>query len=244
MLHHCNIDRLFAMWQAIYYDNKMFNSTSVTNGQYAIPQGATITRDSPLKPFRSDPLTFFTSDTVTNISTFGYTYPEIEDWAKTPAELRTSVISHVNMLYNPANTYNRPKPIPPPPHWQMGFSNAPPLSSFPTMESYYVAKIQVDRSEIPLPATVDLVLDGTTVGTLALLSVPLDGAVSARVPILDPRRLVRSSSPSVAMDEEMAGSILQHGLAVEIRHVSLVSGSCHVQVFSRMNSALWQDGNP
>ena len=217
MLHHCNVDRLIAMWQAIYPDSSMFNTTDVSSGQFATPRGTLITRDSPLKPFRNGPLTFHTSDTVTNISTFGYTYPEIRDWAATSSQLANSVRTAVNNLYAPDNSVSDTGSTKVSPNKQIhSAGNAP--SYLPTSK-YYAAEIQVDRSELPLPATVSLVVNGTTVGTMAILSMPAEGVVSASVPLLD---LARAGLPGQKMDLGTTGPFLQWGLTVAVRGVCLL----------------------
>ena len=81
MLHHCNVDRLVAMWQAIHYEEAMFTGTARSTGQYATPKDSPVTADSPLKPFFTANMTFHTSRSVANITTFGYTYPEMPGWA-------------------------------------------------------------------------------------------------------------------------------------------------------------------
>lgn len=218
MLHHCNVDRLIAMWQAIYPDNNMFNTTAVSMGQFATPRGTLITRDSPLKPFRNGDLTFHTSDTVTNISTFGYTYPEIEDWEVTPDQLADSVRTAVNNLYAADDSLaDRSKVAP---NKQI-HSTSDASSSLPTdTHMYYAAEIQVDRSELPLPVTVYLLVNGTTVGTMALLSMPSEGVASASVPLLD---LAHAGLPAQNMELRGTGLFLQQGLTVAIRGVCLCS---------------------
>ncbi|KAM7207522.1 Di-copper centre-containing protein [Naviculisporaceae sp. PSN 640] len=206
MLHHCNVDRLIAMWQAINYADRMFNTTGVSGGQFGTSEGQVISRDSPLKPFRSDPLSFYTSEMVTNISTFGYTYPEIWDWDTTPEQLRSFVITQVNLLYGPNSTSDRSKSFPRPQKH---------ASTFVTRDKYFTAKVQLDRSEVPLPAKVNLLLNGTSVGTVALLAMPADGFLSTEVPILDPK-LAGFMPPDI--DSTSATSFLQHGLGVEISH--------------------------
>ncbi|KAK4042387.1 hypothetical protein C8A01DRAFT_44636 [Parachaetomium inaequale] len=99
MLHHCNVDRLVAMWQVIHYEEDMPTVAANTTGQYANPKGI-VTADSPLKPFFDEDMNFHTSKSVANITTFGYTYPEMPDW-KMPPEARAShVRAHVNSLYS------------------------------------------------------------------------------------------------------------------------------------------------
>ncbi|KAK4103225.1 Di-copper centre-containing protein [Parathielavia hyrcaniae] len=74
MLHHCNVDRLVAMWQVIHYQEAIFNFTASSTGQYVTVAETAITADSPLKPFLDEDMSFHTSNSVATITTFGYTY--------------------------------------------------------------------------------------------------------------------------------------------------------------------------
>lgn len=100
MLHHCNIDRYIAMWQAINY-NRTFQTVAVaTNGQFSTVRGSLVNGDSPLRPFYRDTNgNFHTGRSVANIAPFGYTYPEIDDWSQNKEGTRAAVIAAVNRLY-------------------------------------------------------------------------------------------------------------------------------------------------
>ncbi len=100
MLHHANVDRLVALWQAIHYNSSMFAVTGVSTGQFGTPSGTLITADSPLKPFFDRSGNFHTSNSVRDIRSLGYTYPELlGDWSMTSEELASSVRAQVNALY-------------------------------------------------------------------------------------------------------------------------------------------------
>ena len=93
MLHHANVDRLFAIWQTIWPDTYIENSTA-TSGTATITPGDLITEDSPLTPFHSTSNgTFWTSATARDTTVFGYTYPEIAD------NNASCTIQAVNHLY-------------------------------------------------------------------------------------------------------------------------------------------------
>lgn len=60
------------------------------------------TLSTPLQPFApTGDGPYFTSATSRQTSTFGYTYPEIQDWNQSPAQLKASVTAAINRLYNP-----------------------------------------------------------------------------------------------------------------------------------------------
>ncbi|KAF7857179.1 hypothetical protein EAF04_009420 [Stromatinia cepivora] len=102
-LHHANVDRLFAMWQAIYTDAWML-LTSDQIGTFTIARGTRDTSASPLTPFyQPDGETPWTSDAARYTNTPGYSYSSVPDAIITNAtELSANVTATVNAaLYNP-----------------------------------------------------------------------------------------------------------------------------------------------
>lgn len=92
-LHHANVDRLLAIWQALHPDSYVEPSNEPT-GSAAIAQGARTDVHTPLKPFRSDTNgDFWTSDSAADVTRFGYSYPEIQ--GKSVAQVKEAV----NALY-------------------------------------------------------------------------------------------------------------------------------------------------
>lgn len=75
-LHHCNVDRLFALWQLVNNDTWVTPQPAVLSS-YTTSKGQIQDENTPLTPFfaRMDG-TFWTSDTVRDHERFGYTYPE------------------------------------------------------------------------------------------------------------------------------------------------------------------------
>ncbi|PIA95850.1 Tyrosinase [Cercospora beticola] len=75
-LHHVNLDRLFAIWQ-ILHPNSYVEPMAALSSTYTIVKGSIQDADSPLEPFSKDTNgTKWTSNTVKDTRTFGYTYPE------------------------------------------------------------------------------------------------------------------------------------------------------------------------
>jgi tyrosinase len=193
MLHHCNVDRLVAMWQAIHYDEAMFTGTASSTGQYATPKDSPITADSPLKPFFTANMTFHTSRSVANITTFGYTYPELPSGGATmPPEARANhVRAQVNSLYSRggANGVGLTRAAAAAAVLYPNKAGYPESESEPEPESknyyYYTAEIVLNRSEMALPAMLRLVVGGRVVGRLSLLAMPREGAVTVSLPLRD-----------------------------------------------------------
>lgn len=72
-MHHCNVDRLFAMWQDLYPSKYVqpFRSSA----------GRRIDPNIPLAPFSKDTQgTPWTAGACRNLQDLGYTYPELQKW--------------------------------------------------------------------------------------------------------------------------------------------------------------------
>lgn len=92
-LHHAQVDRLLAIWQALHPDSYV-ESSKEPIGSAALAPGAQTDVNTPLKPFHSDTGgNFWTSAGVTNVERFGYSYPEIQ--GKSQSEIKAAV----NALY-------------------------------------------------------------------------------------------------------------------------------------------------
>lgn len=103
-LHHANVDRLFAIWQAIYPNSYTAPEVDV-EGTFTNAPGETEDVNTPLTPFHSDGLgTLYTSVTVRSTRPFGYTYPEVVDWGVNATQLSTNTRTAINDLYNPSGS--------------------------------------------------------------------------------------------------------------------------------------------
>lgn len=99
-LHHCNVDRLFALWQGIY-PNSYGGSQASPGGTWTVAQGSTQNANSPLTPFhRNANGDFWTTNLVRNWWQFGYTYPEYQNSDGSKGAIQ----SIVNKLYGPSAT--------------------------------------------------------------------------------------------------------------------------------------------
>lgn len=84
------------------YPNQFLTAMTEAFGTFAIPPGNNDTQWTSLEPFSSDDRgRFYTSASSWKTSTFGYTYPEIQDWNQTSAQLKSNVTAKFNRLYNP-----------------------------------------------------------------------------------------------------------------------------------------------
>ncbi len=102
-LHHCMVDRLFAMWQVLYPDTWV-EPTPAAMASYTTAKGQIQDSKTALTPFfASTDGTFWTSDTVRDPTVFGYTYQEIAGYSVTRraghTTARSQVIAAINNLY-------------------------------------------------------------------------------------------------------------------------------------------------
>ncbi|KAJ6261097.1 Tyrosinase [Drechslerella dactyloides] len=99
MLHHCNVDRLTAMWQTL-------NPNSYTVGQTAsfatrtTSPGFVEDANSNLVPFHQSQDSYWTSNKAKDTRSFFYTYPELADAGTVPAyRLRSRLRVRIENLY-------------------------------------------------------------------------------------------------------------------------------------------------
>ena len=97
-LHHCNVDRIFAMWQALN-PNSYGASQVAPHSTWTIAQGSTQNSQSPLTPFKKADGSFWnTNDVRSTTSAFKYTYPEFSNSDGSATAIR----GYVNRLYGPS----------------------------------------------------------------------------------------------------------------------------------------------
>ncbi|KAI1478180.1 tyrosinase [Daldinia eschscholtzii] len=95
-LHHCNIDRLFALWQALNPDKWFEVDIQRWFDQKIIGGGDIVTNKTPLRPFHRDEKgTPWTADDARDWFKLGYTYPELKTGKETSAQL----FEMINMTY-------------------------------------------------------------------------------------------------------------------------------------------------
>lgn len=81
-----NVDRLFAIWQALNVKNKdnwfeRSDEQLQDDGTWSIKEGDTDTPQTPLAPFHKDTSgTYYTSDDIRDWMTLYYSYSELQPW--------------------------------------------------------------------------------------------------------------------------------------------------------------------
>lgn len=90
-LHHCNVDRLFAIWQATY-PTVFVQPFAEDGGTFTVRDGELQNQSSPLTPWRRSDTTYWSSDDCRDTKALNYSYPELE-WKLDPGQLRAQMIS-------------------------------------------------------------------------------------------------------------------------------------------------------
>lgn len=97
-LHHANVDRLYAMWEEMYPEERALSNSYESSGTFAIASGTTITPDFAMAPFFRSGNRAWTPTNIVDTTTFGYTYPDIPT-SGSAEERRRQVAATVNKLY-------------------------------------------------------------------------------------------------------------------------------------------------
>lgn len=221
MLHHANVDRLIALWQAIYYNSSIFDITDYEGALYGTAAG-NVSANTPLKPFSAANGTFHTSNSVRDVATFGYGYPELQPKGPdgqpmdvTPDELSAYVKFRVNSLYTDNSSAYGSSKIP-----RFRSPRAPGIhrGGMVTSKTWSVA-LQVDKGQVVLPATVYCYLGDSLVGKMALLAIPATGVTHSTIPL--DKALVGAGLDVV--DEDAVRTFLVQKLRFEVLKVRALS---------------------
>ncbi len=116
-LHHCMVDRVLAIWQALHPTEWVTPTRALTNS-YTIRRGQTVSSTTPLTPFFSNGnSTFWNSDGVRDHTKLGYTYAELERGPSGGANTKNNQLASlrntkqaINRLYgsfSPASVFLR-----------------------------------------------------------------------------------------------------------------------------------------
>lgn len=138
----------------------LFKQSYEGSARFATRDGATITPNSPLRPFFSTPQNRHTSKSVESIRGLGYTYESLQHWKKTPAQLKADSTALINRKYGPAQL-------------KLLAQEAQPRIN-------YFVRAQVELEEVERPCSLNFYVDSTKVGTLSLLMQPPRGSFNGK----------------------------------------------------------------
>lgn len=197
MLHHANVDCIWAYWQALRPQLGSMSQYYRGGSRFATQGGTIITPQSPLPPFRQSESAFHTPESIVSIETLGYSYPALGG-SKTAQQTRDDVSRLINSLYGPRN--GRPRS----------------LGRRDDTVTRYFAKISVDVTELERPCSIDVVVNGTHAGSMTVMTQPSEGVIHGEVPL--DAALESSHANQLAVND--AGKSVQTAVNVEITKAS------------------------
>lgn len=168
MLHHTNVDRLWAYWQAIWPEHSIFLTPYQGGSRYSTPKGTSISADSPLNPFFGSNGEFHTTRSVEKIQSFGYSYQGLEYWDKSAGEMRQEAKRLINRLYGPETGSTRLA--------RRGGNRE---------TTRYFATVQVNVTEFDRPCVIELHVGGQKAGNFVVMEQPISGILHGAFPLDD-----------------------------------------------------------
>lgn len=199
MLHHSNVDRLWAYWQAINPDDSIFQDAYPGGSRYSTPEGTTITADSPLEPFYQPNGEYHTTESVKSIQGFGYAYAGLEYWRKSEEQMRSEAKTLINRLYSNSSTIPRSR-----------FRRAEPSVR-------YFLEVELDVTQVERPCSVNLRVNGESAGSLIVMQQPRIGTIHGGFPLDKPIQNAAMHGMSMESTLDKIGSSIE----VEIVKVRL-----------------------
>ncbi|PFH60178.1 hypothetical protein XA68_11339 [Ophiocordyceps unilateralis] len=109
MLHHTQVDRLWAYWQALHPDDgdDVFQEPYIGKARFSTAKSTLITIDSPLTPFFHPSKAFHTTRSVRDIRDFGYSYQGLEWWRRDKNQMRREAARVINSYGAPKRPRTR-----------------------------------------------------------------------------------------------------------------------------------------
>jgi tyrosinase len=110
-LHHVQVDRLSAMYQAVYPGRLVTPQPATGVFARKVKEGDMDTIDTPLWPFKKPTGEYYTSRDVSaagSIWDFGYEYPEVPvQYRGQEQELKSFTTGKINALYSPSSVFTK-----------------------------------------------------------------------------------------------------------------------------------------
>lgn len=197
MLHHTNVDRLWAYWQFIKPNEATLTRSYRGQARFSSRSNTVINANSPLQPFYAAAGRFHTPDSVKSIKNFGYTYEGLEYWRKNDATLQRDATAYINRNYVVGSVRLRKR-----------------AEDEETLTRYF-AQIQVDVEQLERPCSIELFANVTSVGNFIVMAQPASGTFFGKFSLdaaADPKETIGENTTSVVND-------LLASLRIEIKKV-------------------------
>ncbi|KAF4124361.1 tyrosinase [Geosmithia morbida] len=172
MLHHTNVDRLWAYWQVIHPSETMFHESYEGGARFSTREGTVITPRSPLHPFFASEDELHTPTTVDSIEDFGYTYEGLEYWEKSREQMAQNARRIINRQYGPGNR-------------ELKRRDGKPVRR-------YSVAIEVEVDGLERPCSVELTIANHFVGNFVVMKQPRSGILYGSFPLHDILKAVGS----------------------------------------------------
>jgi tyrosinase len=162
-LHHANVDRIFAMWQALY-PNSWITPSPAVQASYTTSAGEIQDSKTALTPFyaKTDG-TFWNSDMIRDPKVLGYSYAEVAGVSLQGGKADKKAQSRVRAAIN--KLYGAPSPASLAMTWKEEMGAVPgiriPGASLISNGRYreWIANIRVDKQALHGPFLIHLFLD-------------------------------------------------------------------------------------
>lgn len=234
LFHHINADRLWAHWQAIHPEAPIFNDTYRGRSRFATRENTLIDNRSPLEPFFQKSGSFHTSLSVLSYGSFGYTYSGLEFWAKSQDQMRQDAMRTINQLYGPRRGASAIKAL------ALGGDEV--TQQHQSLQRYFV-KLQVDRSEVERPCSVNVYLDDHRAGSWVISQQPEGGIAQGGFTI---DKAIHDTGKHQSSVEDTTKSI-KNSLRVEIETVGISKRSRQpprCACADHATTARWEEDRP
>ncbi|KOS23046.1 Tyrosinase [Escovopsis weberi] len=203
-LHHSNVDRLWAYWEALQPDQTVFTNTYSGQSRWGVKGGTTISNQSPLLPFYGADGQLYTSTSVTSLSTFGYTYEGMEYWAKSADQMKSDVSTIINKLYATKSSGL--------------FSRDAATSSRPQQKQRHFVKLSVNVADLTVrPVDIAVYVGGKKACSMVVMRLPATGMVKGGCSIDDALEELQSSNTT--MSALNAAQNLRDFMTVDIQKI-------------------------
>lgn len=169
MLHHANVDRLWAYWQYIRPDQALFSESYYGHSRFGTAQNTIITPDSDLQPFSAAQDSMHTPRTVASMDGMNYSYEGLAYWNMSSAELQKAAAAYINTQYGDQAA------------WKRGTDgggeedHASPLTGSHGHDMHYFVRLEIDRSHVERPSTVGVYIGADKAGDVTVMPQPAIG---------------------------------------------------------------------